>query len=240
MTLRVAARNLRAGYGALTVVHGIDLEVNAGEVVALLGPNGAGKTSTLLTLAGLLPSHGGSVTWGVGVGGRQTVPAHRRARHGVALVGEHAVFRQLSVKQNLRLGQAQPQRALRIFPELTPLLARRAGLLSGGEQQMVAMGRALAADPKVLLLDEVSMGLAPVVVDRLMKTVVRAAAEGAAVLLVEQQARRALSVAQRGYFMSHGRITRSGSTAELTDFLSAGHDAYFGSAASTPSSPGDD
>jgi branched-chain amino acid transport system ATP-binding protein len=112
------------------------------------------------------------------------------------------------------------------------------GFLSGGEQQMLALGRALAANPRVLLLDEVSMGLAPIVVDGLMEAVARAATEGAAVLLVEQRARRALSVAHRGYFMSHGRITTSGSSAELTEYLSVSHDAYFGAAATTSRSRG--
>jgi branched-chain amino acid transport system ATP-binding protein len=205
-------RGLRAGYRGIEVVHGIDLAVGHGEVVALFGANGAGKTTTIRTLAGQLPRLGGHVRWD-GVDDQKR--AYQRARSGVACVTEHSVFQQLSVDANLRLGRERPDRALDLFPELRPLLHRRAGLLSGGEQQMLTMGRAMAAAPKVLLLDEVSAGLAPVVVSRLFAAVRQAAADGIAILLVEQQMRRALGIADRCYILGQGRITRSATAAEL-------------------------
>lgn len=224
MSNRLEVRGLRAGYGSLSVVHGIDLDVGAGEVVALLGPNGAGKTTALLTLAGILPRLGGDIRWN---GCDARLPAHLAARQGFALVGERAVFRQLTVAGNLRLGRGEQRRALELFPELEPLLRRPAGLLSGGEQQILAMARALAAGPSMLLLDELSMGLAPLVVTRLMNSVRQAAHEGAAVILVEQHARRALAVAERGYLMNQGRITTEGPVAELIASLGSGQKAYF-------------
>jgi branched-chain amino acid transport system ATP-binding protein len=220
----VGVRGLRAGYGSLAVVHGIDLDVAPGEVVALLGPNGAGKSTTLLTIAGFLPRLGGQILWN-GVD-RQLAP-HKLARRGIALVAERAVFRQLTVAANLRLGRGDPARALALFPELEPLLRRPAGLLSGGEQQMLTMGRALAARPAVLLLDELSLGLAPVVVSRLLTTVRQAADDGAAVLMVEQQARRALAISERAYLMNHGRVTAAGDAGRMLGELDSGQTSYF-------------
>lgn len=221
---RLRVRGLRAGYHKTEVVHGIDLEVHAGEVVALFGGNGAGKTTTMLTLMGCLPRLGGEIFWG---DADTRLPAHQRARSGVSFVPERSVFHGISAEANLRLGKGDPATALELFPELVPLLRRRAGLLSGGEQQMLAMGRALAASPSVLLLDEISAGLAPVVVTRLFDAVRRAADEGTAVLLVEQQIRRALSVADRCYVLTRGEIALSGTVTELTAQRDTLEGAYF-------------
>lgn len=226
-SMEITVRGLRAGYGSLEVVHGIDFRVQAGEVVALLGPNGGGKSTTLLTIAGYLPRLGGEVEWN---GNGQLLAPHRRARTGVAFVGERAVFKQLTVAANLRLGRGPLSRALEIFPELESLLKRPAGLLSGGEQQMLVMARALAAKPTVLLLDELSLGLAPLVVSRLLATVRKAADSGTAVLLVEQQARRALAIAERAYLMNQGRITSAGDAATMLRDIDSGETSYFASA----------
>lgn len=203
---------LRAGYKDVQVVHDLDFYVEPGEIVALLGANGAGKTTTLLTVAGMLPSLAGEVRWR---GTRYNIPAHRRAREGLSVVTERSVFQQLSVEANLRLGRGDPSRALEMFPELEPLLRRRAGLLSGGEQQILTMARALASEPAALLLDEVSAGLAPLIVTRLFAAAREAADRGAGILLVEQQTHRALSVADRAVVLSRGRRTFSGTGAEL-------------------------
>jgi branched-chain amino acid transport system ATP-binding protein len=204
--LRVSG--LVAGYGDLAAVRGLNLEVHAGEVVALLGPNGAGKTTTLLTLAGELPKIAGDVDY---LGRPFKGPLHQRVRRGLAFVPEErSVFMGLSVADNLKIG-GQPDRALGLFPELKPLLPRRAGLLSGGEQQMLTLGRALAMKPKMLLVDELSVGLAPLIVDRLFEALVATAREdGTAVLLVEQQARRALRVADRWCLLRRGVLAATG------------------------------
>ncbi len=208
--------DLIAGYGDLAAVRGLNLDLHAGEVVALLGPNGAGKTTTLLTIAGELPRMGGEIYY---EGQPLKGALHKRVRRGLAFVPEErAVFMGLSVADNLKIG-GQPERVLELFPELKPLLGRRAGLLSGGEQQMLTVGRALALQPKVLLIDELSVGLAPLAVDRLLDAVQRAArADNTAVLLVEQQARRALQVADRWYLLRRGTLAGAG-TAEDTDLL---------------------
>jgi branched-chain amino acid transport system ATP-binding protein len=208
--LRVSG--LVAGYGDLAAVRGVDLELHAGEVVALLGPNGAGKTTTLLTLAGELPKIAGEVYY---MDRPFKGPLHQRVRHGLAFVPEErSVFMGLSVADNLKIG-GRTDRVLALFPELEPLLGRRAGLLSGGEQQMLTLGRALAMKPKVLLVDELSVGLAPLVVDRLLDAVSAAAREDrTAVLLVEQQARRALRVADRWYLLSRGVLAATGDASD--------------------------
>jgi branched-chain amino acid transport system ATP-binding protein len=204
--LRVSG--LVAGYGDLAAVRSLDLELYAGEVVALLGPNGAGKTTTLLTLVGELPKMAGEVDY---MGQPFKGPLHRRVRRGLAFVPEErSVFMGLSVADNLKIG-GQPDRALGLFPELEPLLGRRAGMLSGGEQQMLTLGRALAMKPKMLLVDELSVGLAPLIVDRLFEALVATAREnGTAVLFVEQQARRALQVADRWYLLRRGVLAATG------------------------------
>jgi branched-chain amino acid transport system ATP-binding protein len=204
---------LRAGYGGVPVVHDLDLRVDPGEIVALLGPNGAGKTTTMLAVSGVVPLMAGVVR----LDGRPLVgPLHRRVRRGLSLVPEgRSVFMGLSTATNLDLGRGTRAAALAVLPELERLLDRRAGLLSGGEQQMVVLARALAAEPKLLLFDELSFGLAPLIVRRLLDVVQAAARRGIGVLLVEQHARQALRVADRGYVLRRGRVATQGTGAEL-------------------------
>jgi branched-chain amino acid transport system ATP-binding protein len=206
-------RGLTAGYGDLAAVRSVSLVLFPGEIVALLGANGAGKTTLLLSMVGVLPRMAGQVWWR---GATCSLPLHRLARSGLAFVpGAPSVITGLSVRDNLRLGSGGVDRAVGYFPELGVLLDRRAGLLSGGEQQMLSMARALACGPKVLLVDELSLGLAPMVVDRLLAALRAAAdADGLAVLLVEQQVRRALAVADRWQLLSKGVITESGDAAD--------------------------
>jgi branched-chain amino acid transport system ATP-binding protein len=207
-------RGLAAGYGTVAVVRDVDLHVEPGEVVALIGPNGAGKTTTLLTLAGELPTIAGDVVFR----GRVTkAPLFRRVRNGMGFVTEErSVFMALTTEENLRIAGVSRADAVGIFPELGPLMARTAGLLSGGEQQMLTLARALARDPKLLLVDELSLGLAPVVVKRLLQTVRRAADEqSTGILLVEQHVRQALHIADRVYVMQRGRIVMSGTAHEV-------------------------
>lgn len=201
----VSVRGLRGGYGQLEVLHGVDLSVAAGETVALLGPNGAGKTTFLQMLVGLVPADEGQIeVLGHRVAGRTPRPV----RKGIAIVPEQGgVIRSLSVRDNLLLGRGGIDGAVAIFPELERLLDRNAGLLSGGEQQMLTVSRALAMRPRLFVADELSLGLAPQVVQRLMASIRSYVnATGAAALLVEQQVRRALDVADRWYLMRGGRI----------------------------------
>jgi len=221
------ARKLSAGYGRVPVVRELDLQVAAGEVVALVGPNGAGKTTTLLALAGELPPLTGEVRLH---GDVVQTPLHRRARDGLSFVTEErSVFMRLTTAANLQLGRVGRQRCLDLFPELTGRLRVKAGDLSGGEQQMLTVGRALGRDPKVLLADELSLGLAPMVVDRLLDAVRRAARErGVAVLLVEQHVAEVLRYADRVYVMRRGRVEISGQPRELAGRLSEVEDSYLG------------
>lgn len=209
----IEARDLRAGYGSLTVVHGVDIHVSAGEVVVLLGPNGAGKSTTLATMTGRQRPVSGEVRW---EGHPTRMSHHQLARRGLAMVAEHSVFTTLTVADNLRLGQGPPERAVALFPELGRLLSRMGGLLSGGEQQMLGLARAMANDPKLLVVDELSLGLAPLIVRRLLDALRMAADQGAGVLLVEQYATRALEVADRAYLMRRGRIEFEGAASEVS------------------------
>src|SRR5581483_9818736 len=194
--------------------HDLDLAVESGEVVALLGPNGAGKTTTLLALAGELKPLSGEVVFD---GKATRAGLYRRARAGLAFVTEErSVFMPLTAAENLRVGRGDKALALSLFPELEPLLGRRAGLLSGGEQQMLTLARALSRRPRCLLIDELSLGLAPLVVARLLTAVRKAAdEEGVGVLLVEQHVRQALKLADRVHVLRRGRVVLAGTRDEL-------------------------
>ena len=216
--------DLKIAYGGIQAVKGIDLELHAGETVCLIGANGAGKTTTLNAIAGVLPIASGDILY---KGERiNSVPAHRRLRAGIALVPEgRGIFTRLTVEENLRMGaysrndkagiEADLERVYTMLPRIKERLPQVAGTLSGGEQQMVAIGRALLSRPKLLLLDEPSMGLAPLVVEKIFEVVQSVAKEGVTILLVEQNANLALEFAQRGYVMESGRITLTGSGDEL-------------------------
>jgi branched-chain amino acid transport system ATP-binding protein len=221
----IEARGIAAGYGTQPVIHDVDISVRPGEVVALLGANGAGKTTTLLALAGELPLLRGEVA----IDGTVTkTPLYRRAQNGLTFVTEEkSVFMGLSTRDNLVVAGVDPDAALVLFPELKQRMQVRGGLLSGGEQQMLTLARALAREPRVLLADELSMGLAPLVVKRLLEAVRAAADElGAAVLLVEQHVRKALRYADRAYVMRRGRIELSGSAPELRSRIGEIEDQY--------------
>jgi branched-chain amino acid transport system ATP-binding protein len=214
VTAVLRASSLSAGYHGHPVVNNVDIEVHKGEVVALLGANGAGKTTTLLTLAGDLPALGGDIEF---VGKRTTAPLNRLAKRGLALVTEErSVFMGLTVAENLRAARCDAAAALDLFPELKPMVRRTAGLLSGGEQQMLTLARALARRPILLLADELSLGLAPLVVQRLLEAVRSAANDhGVGVLLVEQHVKQALRYADRAYVMRRGRIVLEGASSDL-------------------------
>lgn len=207
------ARQLSAGYRGQAVVHDLALQVAPGEIVCLFGPNGSGKTTSLLTLAGELPPIAGS-TWLLGA--ECKAPLYERVRSGLSIItDERSLIFGLSTRDNLRLRGGSVTDAIALFPELEPHLSRQAGLLSGGQQQMVAMARSLAARPKVLIADELSMGLAPQIVSRLLASLRQAADRGVGVLLVEQHVSQALNVCDRAYILNHGRVVLSGSAEEL-------------------------
>jgi ABC-type branched-subunit amino acid transport system ATPase component len=231
----VEARGLVAGYRETIVVRELDVAVLPGEVVALVGPNGAGKTTTMMTLAGELPLIGGEIRF---LGQPVRWPLHRRAREGLSFVTEErSVFMRLTLLENLKVAGADLDAALALFPELEAHLHQRVGLLSGGQQQMLALARALARHPKLLLADELSLGLAPKVVDRLLAAV-RAAANdrGVGVLLVEQHVRKALDVADRVVVMRRGRVELTGTAAEMRGRINDIQAAYLsqGDTAVTP------
>lgn len=219
----LSVEQVRSSYGRIEALHGISIEVAGGEIITLLGANGAGKTTLIRAISGVQPISAGQIRFD----GRplEGVSAHGRVALGIAQVPEgRQVFAPLSVEDNLRLG-AWPRRNVRLDAELAsvyelfPVLASRrrisAGMLSGGEQQMLAIGRALMAKPRLLLLDEPSMGLAPILVEQILDVVRGLKQAGLTVLLVEQNARAALAIADRGYVIETGRIATSGSSDEL-------------------------
>ena len=217
-------RGLTLGYGRTDAVKAIDLDVAEGAVVSLIGANGAGKTTTLRGLSGLLKARAGAVRFaGAEMAGQS---AHKIARAGIVQVPEgRQVFANMTIEENLRMGaylvadraeiQRRRQAVLERFPRLGERLQQLAGLLSGGEQQMLAMGRALMADPKLLLLDEPSMGLAPLFIEEIFAIIRTLKAEGRTILLVEQNAQAALEVSDHAYVLETGRIKLSGPAAEI-------------------------
>jgi branched-chain amino acid transport system ATP-binding protein len=230
--------DLTTGYAGAPVVRHLSLRIEEGEIVALMGPNGAGKTTTLLTVSRLVPMMGGEIR----VLGE---PVRRQTPYGLARLGmahvpeERALFSQLSVRENLRLGVRRGVKAapaiddvLRHFTALEPLVDRKAGLLSGGEQQMLALARALVSRPRLLMVDEMSLGLAPIIVEQFLPVLSRIAADtGCGILLVEQHVRLALQIASRAYVLAHGELVLEGSADHLRrneDLLEA---SYLGQAA---------
>ena len=215
-------RRIEAGYGKTTVLRGVDLVVPAGKTVGLLGANGAGKTTLLRTVAGLVrPTAGTIELHGERI---EQAPEHIRARRGLCLVPEgHAIFRQLTVKENLAMyaggkGVAEAiDRAVTAFPILGERLAQEAGTMSGGQQQMLALSRALVVDAQVILADELSMGLAPVVVDEIFEVVEQFRNEGRSMLIVEQFVSRALQVADYVYILHKGRVAFVGEPEQCQD-----------------------
>jgi branched-chain amino acid transport system ATP-binding protein len=222
-------RNLRAGYGRVEVLHGVSLHVVAGEIVTIVGANGAGKSTLLNAVAGLLRTSAGDLSFAeedIGV-----LPAESVTARGCVLVPEgRQIFAELSVRENLVLGaylrwrregrhivEKDIEQVCRLFPILAKRRAQLAGTLSGGEQQMLALGRALMARPRMLMLDEPSIGLAPLIVREILDVIVELRRQGTTILLVEQNARAALSIADRGYVMETGRIMLEGTSDELSD-----------------------
>ncbi len=218
------ARGLEVSYGQIKAVKGIDIEVKQGELVCLIGANGAGKTTTLKALAGMLPPSQGEIRFeGERISG---MPSHALVRRGIALVPEgRGIFGRLTVEENLRLGayarrdsagiRQDLERAYGLFPRLAERRRQFAGTLSGGEQQMLAIGRALLSRPRLLLLDEPSMGLAPMLVQKIFEIIRKIAAEGVTLLLVEQNAKLALQVSHRGYVLESGRVALADTASAL-------------------------
>ncbi len=220
----LSIEDLYVAYGSIQALHGVSLEVKEGEVVTLIGANGAGKSTLLRAISGLVPVQKGKVVFG-GVE-LNTVPAHRIVEMGVAHVPEgRGIFANLTVYENLKLAtwirkdkeklDQDYERVFSLFPRLKERSSQPAGTLSGGEQQMLAVGRAMMTGGRLLLMDEPSMGLAPVLVQEIMQTIRRINAQGTTVLLVEQNARQALKVAHRGYVLETGNLTLAGTAGDL-------------------------
>ncbi|MER8043384.1 ABC transporter ATP-binding protein [Streptomyces sp. NPDC094032] len=224
MTALLEVEDLRVAYGKIEAVKGISFSVDAGQVVALIGTNGAGKTTTLRTLSGLIKPSGGTITFDGQV--LNGIPAHKVVSLGLAHSpeGRH-IFPRLSIAENLQLGaflrsdkdgiEQDIQKAYDLFPILGERRKQAAGTLSGGEQQMLAMGRALMCRPKLLMLDEPSMGLSPIMMQKIMETIAALKAEGMTILLIEQNAQAALSLADYGYVMEVGTVKLSGTGSDL-------------------------
>ena len=220
----LALEKLEVAYGGIRAVKGIDLAVDPGEMVCLIGANGAGKSTTLRAITGLVRAAAGRIRYdGADIG---TLRVHEIARRGLAMVPEgRGVFPQLTIEENLGMGayarrdraavKVDQEHAYHLFPRLRERRTQTAGTLSGGEQQMLAIARALMSRPRLLLLDEPSMGLAPLMVERIFEVIRTIAAEGVTVLLVEQNARLALEVSHRGYVLDGGLVTISGAAATL-------------------------
>ena len=217
-------KGLKVAYGGIQAVKGIDFEVRSGELVSLIGANGAGKTTTLKAITGMQPITDGQIVYqGRPVQGRGSFEL---VRQGLAMVPEgRGVFTRMTITENLLMGayirsdkkaiQADIDRIFEIFPRLKERRDQLAGTMSGGEQQMLAMGRAMMCEPKLLLLDEPSMGLSPIMVDKIFEVVADIAKQGVTILLVEQNAKRALQLASRGYVMDSGTISMTGTADEL-------------------------
>lgn len=215
---------LQVAYGGIKAVKGVDLRVNEGELVTLIGSNGAGKTTTMKAITGSLPMADGDIEYlGKSIKGKG---AWDLVREGLAMVPEgRGVFARMTITENLQMGAyirndkveiaADMEKMFTIFPRLRERKDQLAGTMSGGEQQMLAMGRALMSRPKVLLLDEPSMGLSPIMVDKIFEVVRDVSAQGVTILLVEQNASRALAIADRGYVMESGAVTMNGDAKEL-------------------------
>ena len=234
----LALQKLQVAYGGIQAVKGIDLEVGEGELVCLIGANGAGKTTTLKGICGLLPVKAGKIRYaGNDITGK---PSFQLVQRGLAMVPEgRGVFGALTIEENLAMGayirndsdgiKADIERVYQLFPRLKERRRQTAGTLSGGEQQMLAMGRAMMSRPKLLLLDEPSMGLAPLMVQKVFETIVTISGEGVTILLIEQNAKLALEVSRRGYVMESGEITLEGEAASLLDNPKV-REAYLGEA----------
>jgi branched-chain amino acid transport system ATP-binding protein len=234
----LALQKLQVAYGGIHAVKGIDLEVGEGELVCLIGANGAGKTTTLKGICGLLPVKAGKIHYaGKDITGK---PSFQLVQRGLAMVPEgRGVFGALTIEENLAMGayirndndgiKADIERVYQLFPRLKERRRQTAGTLSGGEQQMLAMGRAMMSRPKLLLLDEPSMGLAPLMVQKVFETIQTISGEGVTILLIEQNAKLALEVSRRGYVMESGEITLEGEAASLLDNPKV-REAYLGEA----------
>ena len=222
----LSVKNLKVSYGGINAVKGIDLQVDQGELVALIGANGAGKSSSLKAIAGVLTPSAGEIQFS----GHSTekLPAYDLVQLGLGMVPEgRGVFKRMTILENLQMGaflkkdakavQQKLEEIYDYFPRLKERLSQLAGTLSGGEQQMVAMGRAMMAEPRLLLLDEPSMGLSPIMVETIFDVIRNLSASGMTILLVEQNARLALQIANRAYVMESGLITLSGSGKELLE-----------------------
>ncbi|WP_245591272.1 ABC transporter ATP-binding protein [Derxia gummosa] len=220
----LSVRGLKVGYGGIQAVKGVDLDVNRGELVTLIGANGAGKTTTLKAITGGVGWSGDIAYMGKSIAGRK---AFHLLREGLVMVPEgRGVFARMTITENLLMGahvrsdgqvQADIDRMFGLFPRLKERAGQLAGTMSGGEQQMLAMARALMSQPKLLLLDEPSMGLSPIMVEKVFEVVRSVHAEGTTILLVEQNARLALQIADRGYVMDSGEVTLTGPAARLLD-----------------------